>query len=96
MGDIKFLEELEAIIASRIKDQPEGSYVSKMAKKGLDQVLKKIGEESAEVIMAAKGGKKEEVIHEAADLIFHLMMVLALQDVSLGEVVDQLRSRHKK
>jgi phosphoribosyl-ATP pyrophosphohydrolase/phosphoribosyl-ATP pyrophosphohydrolase/phosphoribosyl-AMP cyclohydrolase len=62
---------------------------------GEDRILKKIIEEAGEVLLAIKSGQKKEVIHESADLIFHLMVALVEKDISLEEVVEELKRRHK-
>ena len=90
-----FLTELDAIIQSR-KDSPQdGSYTSSLFEKGTDRLLKKIGEEAGEVIIAAKNRDATELSNEAADLLFHLMVVLRDQDLGLDDVVRVLESRHK-
>jgi phosphoribosyl-ATP pyrophosphohydrolase len=95
-GKLNFLHQLESIIAQRAADNVPGSYVSQVMQQGLDRLLKKIGEEAGEVIIAAKNGDKDELLHESADLIFHLMLVLQHQGVSLNDVVAVLTDRHHK
>lgn len=90
-----FLPELERIIAGRKAEMPEGSYVAKLFEKGLDRILKKIGEEAGEVIIAAKNEDRGELIYETGDLIFHLMVLLAEKDVALAEVLAELAGRHR-
>ena len=80
----QFLPELEQIIAERKFNRPPGSYVSKLLNGGLDRILKKVAEEAGEVIIAAKNADREELIYECGDLLFHLLVLLAAQDVSLG------------
>jgi phosphoribosyl-ATP pyrophosphohydrolase/phosphoribosyl-AMP cyclohydrolase len=72
---------------------PENSYTSYLFSKGLDKILKKIGEESAEVIIAAKNREKKELIYETADLIYHLLVLLVEQGVELSDIFAELRSR---
>ncbi|MDW7685098.1 MAG: bifunctional phosphoribosyl-AMP cyclohydrolase/phosphoribosyl-ATP diphosphatase HisIE [Bacillota bacterium] len=97
-GDTKtehFLAELERIIAERKINRPEGSYVAGLFAKGLDRILKKVGEEAGEVIIAAKNEDRKELIYESGDLLFHLLVLLAQKDVALSEVLSELSRRHK-
>ena len=87
------LEELRRVIASRREQAPEGSYTAKLLAKGLDNTLKKIGEESAEVVMAAKAESGERLAEESADLLFHLLVALEQRGVRPGQVLDVLRKR---
>jgi phosphoribosyl-AMP cyclohydrolase / phosphoribosyl-ATP pyrophosphohydrolase len=90
-----FLTELERIIAERKANRPAGSYVAGLFEKGLDRILKKVGEEAGEVIIAAKNPDRNELIYESGDLLFHLLVLLAEKEVALGEVVKELQRRHK-
>ena len=85
--------ELIDVIRERQRTMPENSYTSYLFSKGLDKILKKIGEESAEVIIAAKNREKKELIYETADLIYHLLVLLVEQGVELSDVFAELRSR---
>lgn len=87
------LNELEALIAAREAERPEGSYTTYLFDKGLDKILKKVGEEAAEVIIAAKNRSHAELRYEAADLLFHLLVLLREQKLPLDEVLQELRSR---
>jgi phosphoribosyl-ATP pyrophosphohydrolase/phosphoribosyl-AMP cyclohydrolase len=87
------LFELYDVIKGRQKDMPEGSYTTYLFSKGLDKILKKVGEENAEVIIASKNRDKKEVVYETADLIYHLMVLLVEQGVKLGDVFAELKSR---
>ncbi len=87
------LDELRRVIASRREAAPEASYTARLLAKGLDHSLKKIGEESAEVVIAAKGESRERVAEESADLLFHLLVVLEQRGVRPGQVLDELRRR---
>jgi phosphoribosyl-ATP pyrophosphohydrolase/phosphoribosyl-AMP cyclohydrolase len=87
------LEELRRVIASRRQQPPEGSYTAKLLARGLDNTLKKIGEESAEVVMAAKAESGERLAEESADLLFHLLVALEQRGVRPGQVLDVLRKR---
>ena len=72
---------------------PEGSYTAYLFDKGIDKILKKVGEENAEVIIAAKNREKSEVVYEVSDLIYHLLVLLVEQGVELGDIFDELKSR---
>ncbi|NLB51374.1 MAG: bifunctional phosphoribosyl-AMP cyclohydrolase/phosphoribosyl-ATP diphosphatase HisIE [Syntrophomonadaceae bacterium] len=91
--DSNILKELYSIIASRQKGMPEGSYTSYLFREGIDKILKKVGEESAEVIIAAKNRSKEEVVYETSDLIYHLLVMMVEQGVDLSDIYKELRSR---
>ncbi len=90
-----FLHELETIISQRKDASPETSYTARLFKNGLDRILKKIGEEASEVIIAAKNRSKKELSHEAADLIFHLMVLLQYQGLSVDEIMRILKERNR-
>jgi phosphoribosyl-ATP pyrophosphohydrolase len=92
---MEFLMNLENILKQRKKELPLGSYTARLIQEGEDRILKKIIEEAGEVLLAIKGGQKKEIIHESADLIFHLMVALVEKDISLEEVVEELKRRHK-
>jgi phosphoribosyl-AMP cyclohydrolase / phosphoribosyl-ATP pyrophosphohydrolase len=91
-----FLFELERIIGARKAERPKGSYVAGLFDKGVDRILKKVGEEAGEVIIAAKNEDRSELIYEAGDLMFHLLVLLAAKDVSVTEVLSELARRHMK
>ena len=82
------------LIKGRKNDPKSGSYTSYLFEKGLDKILKKVGEESTEVVIAAKGGKKGETVYEIADLIYHLMVLMAETGIELDDVTRELASRH--
>lgn len=88
-----FLLTLEATIAARKNAAPETSYVAKLNAKGLDAILKKIGEEATETVIAAKSGVREEIIYETADLLFHMMVLLGHKDIPFAEVLVELQRR---
>ncbi|QFT90585.1 Phosphoribosyl-ATP pyrophosphatase [Bacillus sp. THAF10] len=90
------LARLEAVIASRAQEMPESSYTTYLFKEGVDKILKKVGEEASEVIIAAKNRDKSELTWEVADLLFHVMVLLNEQDVKLEEVLAVLEERHAK
>lgn len=87
-------EGLMALIEGR-KDKPqEGSYTSYLFEKGMDKILKKVGEEATEVIIAAKGGNKGETVYEIADLIYHMSVLMVESGITLNQIRDELASRH--
>lgn len=94
-SDPMILFKLEQVIKDREKNRPEGAYTTYLFEKGLDKILKKVGEESAEVIIAAKNRDKEELKWEAADLIYHLLVLLREQDLPLYEILKVLEKRHE-
>ncbi len=87
------LQRLMAVLASRKGADPETSYVAGLYRQGLDSILKKIGEESAETIIAAKSGDPQQIVHETADLWFHCLVLLAHQDLDARQVLDELEQR---
>ncbi|MDF0728297.1 bifunctional phosphoribosyl-AMP cyclohydrolase/phosphoribosyl-ATP diphosphatase HisIE [Cytobacillus sp. S13-E01] len=87
------LNELETIIAQRETELPEGSYTTYLFEEGVDKILKKVGEEAAEVIIAAKNRDGEELKWEAADLLYHLLVLLREQKLPLDEVLTALQKR---
>ncbi len=93
LGDT--LGYLKELIGQRQKELPEGSYTTYLFQQGLDKILKKVGEEAAEVIIAAKNQDQEELIYETADLLYHLIVLLTEEGVSLGEIREELEKRRK-
>jgi phosphoribosyl-ATP pyrophosphohydrolase len=87
------LSQLEQTIESRKGAPRESSYVAALHAKGLNSILKKIGEEATETVIAAKGGVREEVIYETADLLFHTMVLLSHQNIKFAEVLAELARR---
>lgn len=87
------LVRLMAVLESRKGAEPESSYVAGLYDKGLDTILKKIGEESAETIIAAKSGDKQQIVYETADLWFHSLVLLAQQNLTARQVLDELERR---
>lgn len=90
------INKLEAVIAEREAERPEDSYTTYLFEKGLDKILKKVGEEASEVIIAAKNRSHDELKWEAADLLFHLLVLLREQKLPLDEVLTVLKERHEK
>ena len=87
-------EGLMQLLQGRKADLPEGSYTTYLFEKGLDKILKKVGEETTEVIIAAKAGDKKETIYEVADLTYHVLVLLAQMGIGLDEIKAELASRH--
>ncbi|MEL3971038.1 bifunctional phosphoribosyl-AMP cyclohydrolase/phosphoribosyl-ATP diphosphatase HisIE [Rossellomorea oryzaecorticis] len=87
---------LEALIADREKERPEGAYTTYLFEEGVDKILKKVGEEASEVIIAAKNRDREELKWEVADLFYHVLVLLREQDLPLEEVLRVLVERHNK
>lgn len=87
------LYELAGVIAQRRVEMPEGSYTAYLFEKGLDKILKKVGEECAEVIIAAKNREKSEVVYEISDLFYHLLVLMAEQGVQLSDIFTELKTR---
>jgi len=90
------LEALEEIIEARKTEMPDNSYTTSLFNEGIKKITKKLGEEASEVIIASLAEKRSDLIYESADLIYHLLVLLANEDISLQEVVDELSSRHNK
>ena len=87
------LSELAQTLESRKNAAPDSSYVASLYDKGLDEILKKIGEEATEVVIAAKSGEKTAIIHETADLWFHTLVMLAQQGLSPDDILSELGRR---
>jgi phosphoribosyl-ATP pyrophosphohydrolase len=87
------LQLLFKTILQRKAHPAEGSYTASLLGKGGDKILKKLGEESTELIIAGKGGQRDEIVYETADLLYHTLVLLAYHDVALDEVYGELRRR---
>ena len=87
------LQELAQILEQRKQESADKSYVASLYAKGLDSILKKIGEEATETVMAAKDGDKEKIVYETADLWFHSMVMLAHQGLGPDDVLRELQRR---
>lgn len=90
------LGQLESIIAERYAERPDGSYTTYLFEKGVDKILKKVGEEASEVIIAAKNKDNDELRSEISDLIFHLMVLLRERGLPLDDVIREINGRHGK
>ena len=93
--DIAFLSELERIVGSRLSERPDQSYTARLAASGTRRVAQKVGEEGVELALAAVGGDRDELLDEAADLVFHLLVLLGVKGVALADVVARLEARHR-
>ncbi|MDP3904752.1 MAG: phosphoribosyl-ATP diphosphatase [Methylococcaceae bacterium] len=91
MNDV--LLQLAQILEQRKLESAEKSYVASLYSKGLDTILKKIGEEATETVIAAKGGDKQQIVYEMADLWFHCLVLLADQDLGPDDVLQELNRR---
>ena len=90
---ICILSQLEQTIATRKRECPDGSYTTQLFEAGIQRIAQKVGEEGVEVALAGACGEKSEVVNESADLLFHLLILLAERQIALSEVLDELRSR---
>lgn len=87
------LEQLTKTLEQRKNADPDTSYVAKLHNKGLDAILKKVGEEATETILASKGGKQEEIIYETADLWFHTLVMLSHHGLDSDDILNELARR---
>jgi len=87
------LQLLFKTILERKANPTDSSYTASLLGKGIDKILKKLGEESTELVIAGKGGERDEIIYETADLLYHTLVLLAYHDVELDEVYGELRRR---
>lgn len=87
------LDRLADLLEQRKAADPSSSYVAKLYAKGMDSILKKVGEEATEVVIAAKDGNKDEIIYETADLWFHTLVMLAKADLKPQDILDELARR---
>lgn len=94
--DYAIISNLIEIIAKRDEERPEGAYTTYLFEKGIDKILKKVGEEASEVIIAAKNRDPEELRNESADLFYHLLVLWREQGLGLDQVLDILKQRHTK
>jgi phosphoribosyl-ATP pyrophosphohydrolase/phosphoribosyl-AMP cyclohydrolase len=93
--DAKIVERIFEVVKERIRNPTQKSYVSSLTAKGEDAVLQKIGEEAVEIVLAAKEDNAKEVTHEAADLLFHIMVLFAKKGYTLNSIFKELERRHK-
>ena len=91
---LAFLAELERVVAQRYEDRPEGSYTTRLFDAGVKRIAQKVGEEGVEAALAAATGDTDELSNEAADLLFHLLVLLRECGLTVADIVDTLRARH--
>lgn len=94
--EIEFLYDLERLLISRRQEKPKGSYSTRLFKKGIDKIAQKLGEEAVELIIASKNKKDSETVNEAADLIYHLLVLLVEKEIPLDRVIQEMMLRSKK
>ena len=92
--NLAFLATLEAVIRDRLENPTAGSYTANLVASGRQRIAQKVGEEGVELALASVSDNREAVIDEAADLLYHLMVLLHAQDLDLGQVVSRLQERH--
>jgi len=92
----EILERLYKTVEGRRDNPKEGSYTNYLFDKGIDKILKKVGEETAETIIAAKNNSKEEITYEVSDLVYHLIVLLVERGVKLEDIYEELEKREKK
>lgn len=93
---IEILNKLYERIKGRKINPVEGSYTNYLFEKGIDKILKKVGEEATEVVIASKNDSKDEIVYEVSDLIYHLMVLLVEKNVTLNDIYNELERRYKK
>ncbi len=89
------IQQLYTLIEKRKETRPEGSYTTKLFDEGIDKIVKKLGEEAVETVIAAKNDSSERIVEEAADLLYHLLVTLVEKGVTLEEIQIELAKRHK-
>lgn len=92
---IDFLKELQDLIDARKENMPEGSYTTKLFEKGINKIAQKVGEEAVELVIESKDNNNDLFLNEAADLMYHLLVLLTEKGFRLEDVVEILESRHK-
>src|SRR4051812_9291543 len=95
MTGVQFLETLQGVINERLEQAPEGSYTAKLAAQGKLKVAQKVGEEAVELALAAVAEDNARVTAEAADLVYHLMLLLTLRGLTLADIAAELERRHR-
>jgi phosphoribosyl-ATP pyrophosphohydrolase/phosphoribosyl-AMP cyclohydrolase len=96
ISDIAFFSELEDIVHERIENPTDESYTARLIRSGSKRIAQKLGEEGVELALAAVTGDKDEVVEEAADLMYHLIVLLADHELDLGTISNRLRTRHSR
>jgi len=93
-SDLMFLAKLESIVRERLQNPRDDSYTAGLAAAGAKRIAQKVGEEAVELALASVAGDQDETLNEAADLVYHLIVLLATQDLTLADVANKLESRH--
>ncbi|WP_024869097.1 bifunctional phosphoribosyl-AMP cyclohydrolase/phosphoribosyl-ATP diphosphatase HisIE [Pseudoxanthomonas suwonensis] len=94
-GDVSFLGELDALVARRARERPEGSYTTRLFESGVRRIAQKVGEEGVETALAGVAQNDEQLLGEAADLVYHLTVLLHSRGLSLAHAVEVLEQRHR-
>lgn len=94
-GDSGFLRQLELVIGQRRSASPDSSYTASLLASGRQRIAQKVGEEGVELALAGVGDDRDRIVAETADLLYHVLVLLAARDVSLDEVLQELERRHK-
>jgi len=94
-SELQFLEQLESTINARRSSSPESSYTASLFAAGSQRIAQKLGEEAIEVALAASAADRKAIIEESADLVYHLLVLLANAEIGLADVVSTLQARHK-
>ena len=94
MSDLTFLADLEGIVLDRMANPSAGSYTAELFAAGTRRIAQKVGEEGVELALAATSGSQQETIDEAADLVYHLLVLLNRENLSLADVANELERRH--
>jgi phosphoribosyl-AMP cyclohydrolase / phosphoribosyl-ATP pyrophosphohydrolase len=92
--NLDFLNTLESVIRDRLRNPVDGSYTASLVAQGPKRMAQKVGEEAVELALAAVAGSRDEMLGEAADLVYHLLVLLNDQGIDLGDVTDALEARH--
>ena len=95
MSQKELIERLYDLIKDRKNNPKQDSYTNYLFEKGLDRILKKVGEESAEVIIAAKNEAKDEIVYEISDLIYHVLVLMVNSNVTIEDVLEELKGRER-
>jgi phosphoribosyl-ATP pyrophosphohydrolase/phosphoribosyl-AMP cyclohydrolase len=96
LEDLAFLSYLQNFIEKRLHEMPEGSYTTKLFLEGINKISQKVGEEAVETIIEATNGTKDQLIYEASDLIYHLIVLLTYKGVRIEDLARELKTRHKE
>ena len=93
-NNLQFLSTLESVITDRLADPSQESYTASLAAMGTKRIAQKVGEEAVELALASVAGDRSEVLEESADLLYHLLVLLGVHNVRVGDVVEILEARH--